>query len=397
MIFQTLDNKQECVGIYANGELIFSDESFPDNLKHTWSHAPYLDSLDVEYVSLYLEGRPVKDYIPEFLRDDWRDSLDQINAFNRSLSLAQVNMKENCFYDLVPTRFLMDYCEVKNRITSHILKTVPRPQRYKFYHHVSSLLGSISERSISIDHKKLQSFSALPKYKNIVQAISQPQQRVSYNQFGTRTGRLTTEKGSFPILTLPSALRSCVTPTNDVYVELDFNGAEIRTLLGIMEKPQPEEDVHLFHQNEIFDNSLTREQAKVAFFGWLYGSKKAVDRDQSEKLMKFYDKDKILDPFYDGTTLRTPFGKQIENVTDHHAINYLVQSSAAELLLKQAVKINHYLKANSGSFISFLIHDSIILDMKKEDIPLLNDVKKLMKTTDFGVYKINSSEIVTGK
>ena len=145
MIFQTLDNKQECVGIYANGELIFSDESFPDNLKHTWSHAPYLDSLDVEYVSLYLEGRPVKDYIPEFLRDDWRDSLDQINAFNRSLSLAQVNMKENCFYDLVPTRFLMDYCEVKNRITSHILKTVPRPQRYKFYHHVSQSRSAEAE------------------------------------------------------------------------------------------------------------------------------------------------------------------------------------------------------------------------------------------------------------
>jgi hypothetical protein len=391
LIFQTLDDKQECVGIYADGELIFSPSEFPPGLQYTWSHVPYLDPYNVEYVSLYLEGEPLPDYLPEFLKDDWEDSMGRIKAFKRSLELSKVNMRENCFYDLVPTRFLIDYCEVKNRIISHILKSVSRPRRYEFYHHVSTVLSDIKTRKVNIDKRRLRSFENIPKFRNIVKTLQGGDPYVCYNQFGTKTGRLTTNRGSFPILTLPSSLRSCVVPANDVFVELDFNGAEIRTLLGILGKEQPKEDVHRFHQEEIFDNELTREQSKVAFFAWLYGSKRAVADEHSTKLKEFYNKKEILKSSYYENTLTTPFKKVIKDVDDHHAINYLVQSTAAELLLKQSVKINHYLKSRGESFIAFLIHDSVVLDMRKEDIHLLNDIKKLMKTTDFGIYKVNSS------
>ena len=64
MLFQTLDDKTECVGIYADQELIFDPESFPNELSYTWKYAPYLRDLGVEYASLYLEGRSIKEVMP---------------------------------------------------------------------------------------------------------------------------------------------------------------------------------------------------------------------------------------------------------------------------------------------------------------------------------------------
>ena len=63
MLFQTLDDKTECVGIYADNQLIFDLEGFPPELTQTWKYAPYLRDLDVEYISLYLEGGKIADAI----------------------------------------------------------------------------------------------------------------------------------------------------------------------------------------------------------------------------------------------------------------------------------------------------------------------------------------------
>ena len=43
MLFQTLDDKSECVGVYANGELQF--KGIPDNISKTWKS-----------ISIFFEG-----------------------------------------------------------------------------------------------------------------------------------------------------------------------------------------------------------------------------------------------------------------------------------------------------------------------------------------------------
>ena len=112
MIFQTLDDKSECVGIYCDNELVFDPDKFPEDLTATWKYCTYLHHLgDIEYANLYLQGKPVEDVIPEYLQDDWDDVSNQIRAFHRSLAISKVDQTENCFFDLVPRRFLIDFCE----------------------------------------------------------------------------------------------------------------------------------------------------------------------------------------------------------------------------------------------------------------------------------------------
>ena len=95
-------------------------------------------------------------------------------------------------------------------------------------------------------------------------------------------------------------------------------------------------------------------------------------------------------PYLKGGQLTTPYGKVIPDVDQHHALNYLVQSTAAELLLKQALKIDYLLRTcGKGSAIAFLIHDSIVLDLKNEDLHLLTKAEDLMRSTNFGSFPIN--------
>jgi hypothetical protein len=389
MIFQTLDDKAQCVGIYADNKLHFDPKVFPDNLQLTWKYASYLRNLPIEYASLYLEGQPLEERLPEYLKEDWADVTGKIESFRRSLKIAQVDMNENCFFDLVPERFLIDFCKIKNNITEHITKTVKKPKRYEFNKHVSMMLGDIENRRIKINKRLLKSYFNDKKMQNQArQMVESPY--VCYKQFGTKTGRLSTKPNTFPILTLNKALRSVVEPTNDFFIELDFNGAEVRTLLGLLGKEQPDGDVHNYHLEHVFKTLTTREEAKVAFFAWLYGSSRSTNPEESKRLANFYQKQDLLKEYWSGASVRTCYSKTIQDVDEHHALNYIVQSTAAELTLKQALKIDYLLRTrSSGSEISFLIHDAIIIDMKKDDFYLLESLISLMQSTNFGNFKIN--------
>ena len=127
MIFQTLDDKADCVGIYTNNQLIFDTLEFPKGLTATWKYVPYLRGMEIDYATLYLEGRSILSSIPEYLQDDWDDISKKIIAFKRSLAISHVDTLENCFFDLVPSRFLVEFCEVKNKITKHILDSIKKP------------------------------------------------------------------------------------------------------------------------------------------------------------------------------------------------------------------------------------------------------------------------------
>ena len=392
MIFQTLDDKKECVGIYCGNELYFDEKEFPNNLTATWGFVEHLRGKKIEYASLYLEGKKIEESIPEYLRDDWDDVTNKLAAFQRSLVLSRVDLQDNCIYDLVPRRFLIDMCEVKNEITKYILDNQKKPERYDFSLQVCQLLDSISNEPLRINKRKVRSYLSTAEKSQLSNLENAPPY-IKYNQFGTITGRLTTKKGSFPILTLKKSLRDIVEPRNDYFLEMDFNGAEARVMLGLLGIPQPEYDIHEFHSDKVFGGKLSRDKVKQSFFAWLYGSRSALVSDEGKVLSKFYEKDKILSEFWDGTNIKTTYKREIKNVDAHHALNYVVQSTAADLTLLQSLKIDHLLRSKGcKTRIACIIHDAVVLDFHKDDEPLMNSIKKLMESTKFGSFKINVSK-----
>jgi hypothetical protein len=58
--------------------------------------------------------------------------------------------------------------------------------------------------------------------------------------------------------------------------------------------------------------------------------------------------------------------------------------------LRQAIKIDEFLKEYK-SFISFTVHDSIIVDILKEEASLVPKLIELFADTELGFFKVNAS------
>jgi DNA polymerase I-like protein with 3'-5' exonuclease and polymerase domains len=195
---------------------------------------------------------------------------------------------------------------------------------------------------------------------------------------------MTTYKNYFPILTLDSDYRSIIKPTNDYFVELDYNAAELRVLLGLSGKEQPAEDLHTWNLNNVYSGVGTRDEAKKRIFSWLYNPQ---SKDFASS--RAYDREGILRKYWNGQVVITPMDRVIP-AGKHHALNYLIQSTTSDIVLSRAFKIAEKLK-DKKSFISFTLHDSIIIDFDDGERELVEELLSIFSQTPLGKFQVNLS------
>mgnify|MGYP003117590472 FL=1 len=141
----------------------------------------------------------------------------------------------------------------------------------------------------------------------------------------------------------------------------------------------------MWNKENIFkDDSLSRQEAKTKIFAWLYNS-----TNQMPEAEKIYDRKKIKNEYFDGSNVKTPFGRKIQ-ADNHHSLSYIIQSTTADLLLRQMIKIHDLLK-DKKSYVAFCVHDSIVIDLSMEDRSSLEDLVSLFADTDLGKFKVNAS------
>ena len=389
MLFQTLDNKHQCVGVYYDGNLYFNND-LPEGISETWSYASFLSDREVRYGHLQCAGRSLDNVCPDHLRDDWDKINQKLKAYMRSLFISKVSLDDNCFYDLVPERFLLEYCEIKNKITKHVFENFLPPKNLRFLTLLTKVVEDINQQKLNIDIDEFKPHLAEYKARQWRKKVERLEPYIRYDIFGTKTGRLTTKKHSFPILTFPKTYRSIIKPNNDLFVELDYNGAELRTLMALSDKKQPQMDIHEWNRRYLSgDKVLSRQQIKNSIFAWLYNSKKHPNEGM---LRKMYDKDKVLNEYWDGETVRTCFNREIP-ADEHHALNYIIQSTCADLILQKMIKIYDILK-DKKSNIAFCVHDSVVIDLHADDKHLMKDIIEEFSNTRFGKFK---TSVKTGK
>jgi len=380
LIFQSLDNKNECPGIFVDGKL--TNDYKNTNLTTTWSPSLHFADRVVDCAIIRAEGASLNDVCPEDLKETWRSINVRATAFLKSFKNSCINLEEVCFYDLLPSKFLLEFFGLKNDITKHVVENYDRPKNYDFMYELLIFLKEVEHQELNLNFKNLDMTDK--RVRQSISKIKESPGKIRYNPWGTITGRLATHKNSFPILTLNKELRPVVEPTNDCLLELDFNAAEIRVLLYLLGQDQPSEDIHGWISEHIFGNKFDRDQSKKKVFAWLYNP-----RARNKKLNKYLNRDALYSKYYKDGFVETPFGRKLE-VAEDKAINYLIQSTTSDLFLTSAIKISKILK-NKRSNIYFCIHDSLVLDYAKEDRSLIDEIIHQFSNTQFGLFKANLS------
>ena len=380
MIFQIIDDKKECRGYFADGKLRLRD--LPESLFATWDWSELIEDRDVVLAKIIAEGKTIQDACPEHLKERLEARERKIKAHLKSFISAKVNLSDVCFYNLVPQRDIEHYYNLLNEITEWIINNNTKPKNYRLMHNINIMCKEIAQQEIRFNKAKWKQHAKTDqKAMYLVKSHWEGKSFVDYNPWGTVTGRLGLNEGSFPILNLKSSLKDIIEPKWDCFVELDFNGAELRTLLHLSGHPQPHEDIHDWNQINIFNNNISRDDAKKQIFAWLYNpSSKAVETD-------YYDKRKVLERYYAKGVVSTPFGRTIPS-DDFHALNYLIQSTSSDNFLDRASSIQRYCKGLKTN-VAFLVHDSIVLDVPLEEKNRIKEIVEIFQNTKLGKFKVN--------
>ena len=382
MYFQTIDDKKECIGVYKDGHLYFDE--MPADMLRTWRYSGTLEGSDVEYAWLYTCGADINSKLPEEIKEEHNATNRKMMAYKKSFDLAKINLHEHCFFDLVPHDFLKRFLECRNKITEYVFENFERPANYEHMRDVYQLIHKIKYQTLNVNAEDCRSLFLQSSVRADAKKFLNRKNYIDYNLFGTRTGRLTTNEGSFPILTVKRELRKLIKPKNDWYLSLDYNGAEIRTLLALSGQEQPQDDIHTWNIVNVLKRAdIPREEAKTIFFSWLYNPDSKIINTHH------YDREKVLDKWYDGEYISTPFERKIE-IDKRRALNYLIQSTTSDVVLERACRIDEYLKGKK-SFISHIVHDEIVIDLCNEEREIVSKIKEIFADTRLGKYMVNLS------
>lgn len=379
MIFQTIDDKERCIGIYTDGKLFY--DNFPDNLTQTWRYTGSLKENTVEYAWLYCNGQSLDSVVPPEMGALLKKAQKRLQAYLKSFQLAKINMRDHCIFDLVPQDFLKEFCEIKNKISEHVFSTYERPDNYEHLESVEKLLYKIKYQNLNLNNENCKELYYLSMNRRRANLLLQGPSHIDYNLFGTITGRLTTRSESAPVLTLKKEFRKLIKPHHDWFLSLDYNAAEVRTFIALAGEEQPQEDVHEWHIKNLIEDELTREDAKIRFFAWLY------NYDSNDDEFGKYHRDALLEKWYHDGHITTPLKRKIL-VDNRKALNYLIQSTTADLVLDRAVEIDEYLE-DHRSFVSHIVHDEIVIDLADNERHLVPEIKSIFAKNQLDTFLVN--------
>lgn len=390
MLYQTLDDKKECIGVFTDGRLEF--DAIPSNLTKTWKASSSIRRPNTEYAWLYANGVELDEVCPDDLKDNLNELSRKFKAYLKAFNIANVPMDEVCFFDLVPHRFLLDWCGIKNDISQYVFDTFEKPKNHDHLASVHELLVDISNQKLNINTEECRGLFISHRVRPLVHNILDTPPYLYYNLFGTATGRLTTTNKGQGLLSMEKKLRKLLKPNNDWFVSFDYNGADVRTFLGLLGEEQPQEDIHEWNSRNLFGGAMTgrkvmdREEAKVGFFTWLYSPKDTTFE------RSIYNRGSVLDKFYADGCITNPFNRRI-CIEERRALSYLVQSTTNDLTMDRAVAISKALEGRT-SYVSHLMHDEVVIDFSDEDRELLPELKTIFASTKLGNFMTN---ITAGK
>lgn len=337
--------------------------------------------------------------------------IEELNKWNIFLSMFSNKNSFKNIKSILPDHFYSDYekdllyaeslLEEKNKSLDY-LKKFNKNQRV-FENLYPAKINGISYRV----------FKELEKNETILSSLERFKPRkgfakvVDYNQVGTVSGRLITEKSSPNILTLPSRCRKIFESRWQQEGELlyvDFKTLEPRVIRKINGKEAPE-DIYL-EIADMLDFEVDRIIIKRGIISTLYGSTSIISglsQERSNAVLeatkRFFDLSGIIKKasyVHDVGCRSNFFGRPIWNIEEsqeNKIINNYIQSTAVDVALSYFSELCEKINLELCKPV-FIIHDALILDVHRDYIDACNEIIQTGYTcTQLGYFPVDTNKL----
>ena len=294
---------------------------------------------------------------------------------------------------LIPLSKLYESCE---KVYESVKKVIDYsvPEGFDFYNKTATNVFFLLEQSgLGIYYDQ---FKEMFKPRNPLYNIQNNTVLTHYNLYNV-TSRPTNAFNSVNFAAIPKGdqYRRCFKPTNDYFVELDFDGYHLRLLCEQIGFNLSSESAHkqlakqYFNKENITDEEYN--QAKQINFHAIYGKipEKYSFLEVFEKIDGFikglwseYETNgRVLAPISN-----KPFTKTLKDMNPQKLMNYIMQSletSRNILILKDVLR---YLKDKNTKLVLYT-YDALLFDFSKEDgKKTLEDLQEILESD--GKYPI---------
>lgn len=287
---------------------------------------------------------------------------------------------------LIPISKLFERCESTfGNIEKHLHLDIP--SGFEFYNTIATnVFFLIEQTGLGIYYEP---FKELFTPREPEYSIRNNTVLTSYNLYNA-TSRPTNAFNSVNFAAIPKTQqhRQCFKPTQDFYVEFDFDGYHLRLLAEQIDYYLDGESAHkqlaklYFEKEEITDEEYI--EAKQINFHAIYGKipEKYAFLEIFDKIQKYinglweeYNKNGVI---YNPIS-KKPFTHELKDMNPQKLMNYMMQSLETArniLILKDVLK---YLR-NKKTKIALYVYDAIIFDFNKEDgKETLEDLKNILE------------------
>ena len=317
-------------------------------------------------------------------------------TYFEKLEYSKVDNNLNYFYskfrdstkinNLIPISKLYESCEILyEKIKDHI--KIEEPKGFQFYNNTAtSVFYLLEQQGLGIYYDAfIKMFNPRePRYN-----IHNNTVLTSYNLYNA-TSRPTNSFNSVNFAAIPhtEGHRKTFRPSNDYFVEFDFDGYHLRLLCDQINYKLNNDSAHkqlarlYFEKDEITDEEY--KEAKQINFQAIYG--KIPEEHKNLKIFKLIQNfiDNLFDVWQQTDLVCNPqslkpFTKELKNMHPAKLMNYMMQSLETSnniLILKEVLK---YLRTKKTK-VALYTYDAILFDFDKEDgKETLQDIQKILE------------------
>lgn len=306
---------------------------------------------------------------------------ERVKNHLRSYSICKINFNTISQEKILPRNLLNSFHEEKCKLLIKLFLNFKDEDIKKFYGTFLDkvkMLNSISKTSLHFDLECIKDnddhYSTT--IKNLVKDNTY---NLKFHPVGAKTGRLSFDKSSINVYTLPKELRKCiVAPQEYNIVQFDYKAFQPRLAIfstkdeSFKKKFKNVKDIYSLFPGD-------REKIKIAFLAWMYSNQRNEVFEETaypvfklrEELYKKSISGKVLNPF--GRCLF--FKNDAKNIVFQ---NYIT-SLEVDCMLRIIAKIYHYL-SNYKSKIAFPFHDAIVFYIHKDEQFLIKEIQNIMES-----------------